>query len=202
MHRVLISVGLMALLVGTTAPARADLIDFEAQGSGALSFFTGFPDSPLVIGNATFTGGQLLFQETIAIDSTAVYGTAFFGGPGYTNPLTILFSEPVSGFNVQVTNEGADVYTVADNLGGSQSSVLGMNDPHLFSLPDTGITSVTISGASPFWDFAIDNVGFAPTGPPPGSPVPEPAGIVPLISVLGFTTLSAGIARRKGLIPL
>jgi hypothetical protein len=192
--------------------ARADLIDFETQGVGAGSYFTSSLNSPLVIDFATFSGGRLLLDETFSVDETAVYGTADFAGGAYTDPLTILFATPVSGFSVQVTNEIPGVYTVADNLGGSQSAALGLNDPYVFDLSDTGITSVTIGGVSaPYWDFAIDNVQFAPAvfaqfapgALPPGlDPVPEPKGVLPLASMLGFTTLLARSARRKGLTQL
>jgi hypothetical protein len=62
----------------------------------------------------------------------------------YADPLTITFSQPVSGFSIVVTNNSpgnsiADTYTVADNLGGSQSNFLGNNAPATFTLPDTGV---------------------------------------------------------------
>ena len=39
--------------------ATADLIDFETQAANAGGFLTGIPDSPLTIGIATFSGGEL-----------------------------------------------------------------------------------------------------------------------------------------------
>ena len=41
-------------------PASASTIDFEAQAAGSGGNLTGIPDSPLTIGIATFTGGELL----------------------------------------------------------------------------------------------------------------------------------------------
>jgi hypothetical protein len=196
----LLALAAAAAILFVAHPARADLIDFEAQATGRGGLFTGHLDSPLTIGRATFTGGELLKNESGGVDLTGVYATSgpnFLGG-AYTDPLTITFSQPVSGFSIVVTNNSpgngiSDTYTVADNLGGSQSNSLGNNAPATFTLPDTGITSVTISAANhASWDFAIDNVSFTPNA----VATPEPASLTMLgIGVVGITGYF--LRRRK-----
>jgi hypothetical protein len=186
-----LSVCLTALLVGAVVPARADLIDFEAQGAGAPPTFTGILNSPLVIGIATFTGGQLLNHSVGGADTTAVYATSNLLGGAYTDPLTITFSAPVSAFSIDVANNLDDTYTVRDNLGGSESLLLPANTIQLFTLPGGGITSVTIgSSSTSSWDFAIDNVQFTPAT----SAVPEPSALLLVASTIGLMGL---LARRK-----
>jgi hypothetical protein len=178
---------ILAVAAGT---AKADIINFEAQGAGAPSAFNGTLNSPLKIGIATFNGGQLLNNEAGSVDETAVYASTNTNpvGGAYTDPLTIAFSQAVSSFSIDVTNEFADSYTVADNRGGSQTKALALNTTQSFSLADSGITSVTIGSATKsFWDFAIDNVQFTPAV----APVPEPSGLLLLASVCGaFATLA------------
>ena len=175
----------LALLLGGSGRATAGpiIIDFEAQGAGAPSVFTGTVNSPLVIGIATFTGGQLLNHESgPSPDQTAVYATANLAG-GYTNPIPIHFSQPVSGFSILVTNLIADNYTVSDNLGGSETLFIAGSSQAVFTLPDVGITSVTVQSAATGgqFDFAIDNVTFTPAAPP----VPEPSSLA-LLSLGGL----------------
>ncbi len=163
--------------------AHADWIDFEAQGANAPRAFNGKTDSPLIIGMAMFTGGQLLRNELNSVEQTAVYATTN-GLPGaYANPLRIGFSEPINNFNVLLTNNLADTYTVRDNLGGSQTYFLAANSRRTFFLSDAGITSVTVSSAtSAAWDFAIDDVN-----------APEPSLCFPVAGILAFGYLT----RRK-----
>lgn len=74
------------------SPLKASsLIDFESQAAARGHVFTGIADSPLVIGMATFTGGELLNAATaMFVDETGVYASsnAVTSMPGYTNPLT------------------------------------------------------------------------------------------------------------------
>ena len=192
MRSVLTHVLYMATILAVAAgTVKADLIDFEAQGASAPSVFNGTLNSPLVIGIATFTGGQLLNNAAGAADGTAVYGSTNLVSGGYTNPLTITFSTAVSSFSIDVINGLADSYTVADNKGGSRMLAVPFNTTQLFTLTDSGITSVTIESATKsFWDFAIDNVQFTPAV----ASVPEPSSLLLLASMCGaFATL----ARRK-----
>ena len=76
-------------------------IDFE-QFPGP-SVFTGV-QAPLTIGEATFSGGQVLSAATfLPADPTNVYGTAYFC-PGCLPTITIDFSKPVSNFRMLVLN--------------------------------------------------------------------------------------------------
>lgn len=160
-------------------PAYGTTIDFEAQGGSAPPAFNNTLNSPLTIGIATFRGGQLLKNETNSADVSAVYATA--GGAPYLDPLSITFSQPIAGFGLTVTNNAPDTYTVADNLGGSQSLGLNANSSQIFSLTGTGITSVTIASATTtFWDFAIDNVTFSAAS----TAVPEPGTLLPFAAIL------------------
>ncbi|MBV9404016.1 MAG: hypothetical protein JO211_01630, partial [Acidobacteriaceae bacterium] len=144
------------------AAARATTINFEAQGAAAPAAFDNKLNSPLVIGIATFTGGELLRNEAAAVDLTAVYATA--NGAPYADPLTITFSQAVSNVSLLLTNETPDTYTLADNLGHSNSTAVNANTGQTLSLVDSGVTQMTIASAIPFgWDFAIDNVSFTPS---------------------------------------
>jgi hypothetical protein len=166
------SVVLLLLFALSDRSAKADIVDFEAQGAGRGDMFTGIPDSPLVIGIATFAGGELLNMETLSpADETAVYATTDFGS-GYTNPLVITFSQPVSNFTILVVNgQPRQDYTVADNLGASQTINLMFTDAATFMLSGSGITSVTITAPDfpTVWDFSIDNVTFSTSTPEPAS---------------------------------
>jgi hypothetical protein len=184
----------LGLAFGIVGPAvreaSATVIDFEAQAAGRGGVFTSTVDSPLVIGTATFTGGELLKNETNSVDLTGVYATASFAA-NHVNPLTINFSAPVSGFSILVSNNFADTYTVADNLGGSSSLALALNSMQTFTLPDAGITSVTIRAAnSSSYDYAIDNVSFTPQA------VPEPSTMM-LGGIGAVAGLGYGAVRRR-----
>jgi hypothetical protein len=169
-------------------PVHATTIDFEAQGGSAPPSFNNTLNSPLSIGIASFRGGQLLKNEAGGVDVSAVYATA--GGAPYLDPLTITFSQPVAGFSLTVTNNTPDTYTVAGDLGESQSFGLNANASRIFNLVDAGITGVTISSATTtFWDFAIDTVTFSESS----SVAPEPATFVPIGSVL----LAGLLLRRR-----
>ena len=193
MRTALTYVLLMTALLSVAGTAKAAvLIDFEAQGTSAPSTFNGTLNSPLMIGIATFAGGQLLNHEVSAADQTAVYATTNVFS-GYADPLTINFSTAVSGFSIDITNEFADSYTVADNFLHSQTAALAANTTDLVTLTDSGITSVTIASAtSSLWDFAIDNVQFTPQA----AAVPEPSSLLFLAPACAAI---ATLARRKSL---
>jgi hypothetical protein len=185
MKFVIQALAVLAVLLVGTGWATADVIDFEAQGAGAGGSFTGALNSPLVIGSATFTGGQLLKAESgPSPDQTAVYATTNEVAGGYTNPIPISFSGPVSSFSVLVTNVIPDNFTVSDNLGETQTLFIASNGQATFNLAGPGITSVNVSSAAAqgVWDFAIDNVTFTPQS----TTVPEPASF----ALFGMATLS------------
>jgi hypothetical protein len=158
-------------------PACATVIDFEAEAARAGGSLTGIPNSPLTIGAATVTGGELLRAEiNLGVDQTGVYATeGLFGADA--NPLVIRFAVPVYALSIFIANGDAanQTYTVIDNLGDTVTSTRALsgstsNAAKTFSLPGTGIRSVSIASANAeFRNFAIDNVAFTPT--------PEPASV-------------------------
>lgn len=191
------SVSLLLTLLMAAVPATADVINFNAQAVGRGGNLTGIPDSPLNIGLATFTGGELLHAEIgLNVDQTGVYASEGIFGSGETNPVTITFASPVSGFSVFIAN-GDDVrsYTVTDNLGDSVTESLasaGGLGAATFFLPSVNITSVKITSANAAaWDFAIDNVTFAPAA----TVAPEPDSL--LLSLGGVLLLIAMCSKRR-----
>ena len=182
----------LILLLAATAALSADTIDFEAETANAGGFLTGTPDSPLAIGVATFTGGELRRGEIgLIADQSGVYATQGVFGFGETNPLTILFAAPVSGFSVNVLNgDNTATYTISDDRGDSISASLpsaGSGGAKIFSLPGVGIRSVDISSSNADgWNFAIDDVISVAT------PEPGPQ----LLLALGLLLLGL-IAKRK-----
>jgi hypothetical protein len=102
----------------------------------------------------------------------------------------ISFAAPVEGFSVLVLN-GDDVrsYTVSDNIGDSATNSLasaGGLGAATFSLPGSGLTTVTITSANADgWDFAIDNVTFSAAT----TSTPEPESM--LLAGAGLLLLSA-----------
>jgi len=187
---------LFIAFVAGVAPAPATVIDFEAQAASRGGNLTGVPDSPLTIGLATFTGGELLNAEVgLNVDQTGVYATEGLFGSGETNPMVITFASPVDAFSVFVVN-GDDTrsYTVSDNLGDSITKSLpsaGALGAATFSLSSNGITTAEITSANTdAWDFAIDDVSFsAPTS------VPEPEA---LFLVGAGSIVLACIWRKRG----
>jgi hypothetical protein len=157
----------LALTVGAArASASTTTIDFESLTGPSLFCPTA---APVTIGAATFSGGAILTAVTqLPADETTVYATA--NCPGYAPAITVTFSTPVSNFSVLVLNgEAATVnYTVASDVGGTVTKSLVPNlssGADTFTLPDTGITSVTITRgmSATVWDFFIDDVSFTAT---------------------------------------
>jgi hypothetical protein len=182
------------LLTLALAPASASVIDFEAQAANRGGNLTGIPDSPLTIGIATFTGGELRSGLiNLPADETGVYVSEGLFGSGETNPLVITFLTPVSDFSVLVANGDAQnqTYTVSDELGDSASVTLALsgslnNAAKTVALSGSDITTVSITSANvSFWNFAIDNVTF--------SAVPEPMSVSLVLVGLGV----AFWCRRK-----
>ena len=169
-HRLLlvlatVAVGVLGFGPGI-ASAAPTVINFDSLTGPSLF---GSVDPPLTIGVATFSGGKLMTAVTgTPADQTSIYGTASFC-TGCAPAITIGFSTPVSGFSTDVINGVTSTvsYTVLDNLGGIVTKTLVANfsaGKDTFSLPDVGITSVTIAPTAPssLWDFFIDNVAFTP----------------------------------------
>jgi hypothetical protein len=163
------------MLMLAAAPASADVVEFEAQAANRGGNLTGFPDSPLTIGIATFTGGELRHGLiNFPADETGVYASEGLFGPGETNQLVISFATPVRDFSVLVANGDSQnqTYTVSDDLGDSKTFMLALsgslsNAATTVSLPGDGIRSVLITSANTeFWNFAIDNVTFTAVSEP------------------------------------
>jgi hypothetical protein len=173
----LIASASFGLLMLASTPAFASVIDFEAQAANRGGNLTGIPDSPLTLGIATFTGGELRDGLiNLPADESGVYASEGLFGSGETNPLVIVFAVPVSGFSVLVANGDAQnqSYTVSDDLGESTTFPLALsgslvNAAKTVALSGSGITTVSITSANAnFWNFAIDNVTFDAV-PEPGS---------------------------------
>jgi hypothetical protein len=176
-------------LLGGTASARADLITFDGQVPPGPSLFADATAGPVSITTAnattTFSGGTILTNATnLPADETSLYGTASFtGNPGYTNPMTITFSQGVTNFIADIYNGQTFTtgFLVQDNLGDSQMFNLPPNlnggQTEVDFGTQTGITSVTINqtglnGAD--WDFFVDNVQFDVSLP---GTAPEPTSL-------------------------
>jgi hypothetical protein len=185
---------LFLTLVAGVAASPATVINFDAQAAGRGGNLTGIPDSPLTIGIATFTGGELLNAEVgLNADQSGMYASEGLFGSGETNPLVIAFASPIDDFSVLVAN-GDDTrsYTVSDNLGDSVTKSLssaGALGSATFSLSGSGITTLSVISANTgAWDFAIDNVSFTAA-----TAVPEPEALL----LVGAGLIFVACVRRK-----
>jgi hypothetical protein len=160
-------VPVVALVLAAAVSAGATTtIDFETL-TGPSTFSNGSA-AQVTIGVATFSGGMILTNTNgLPADESTLYSSGGVTGGcfGCTNPITITFSTRVSNFSIGVLANGSA--TVSDNLGGTVTKKLTNWDAiTYFSLPERGITSVTITGpAEPvasglLWDFFIDNISF------------------------------------------
>jgi hypothetical protein len=182
-----------AILFGATQ-ARAEVINFENYTGPDV--FGGPPQTLNVstsIGNVIVSGGVILTNETnLPADESSVYGTAFIGS--YSNTITLKFPSNINNFFLNIYNGEtyADSFTVADNLGHSNTVTIQPNlqgGMSLVSFPAAGDT-VTISTTDTAWDFSIDNVGF--NQPTPGAAAPEPASI----GMMGAAGLGLALLNR------
>jgi hypothetical protein len=189
MKSLLVASASFCMLLLAAAPAFASVADFEAQAANHGGNLTGIPDSPLTIGTATFTGGELRDGLiNFAADETGVYASEGLFGSGETNPLVIAFAAPVDNFSVLVANGDLpnQTYTVSDNLGDSATFMLPLsgslsNSSRTVSLPGNGITSVLITSSdTDSWNFAIDDVSFT-AAPEPASGLLLAMGLVGLL---------------------
>jgi hypothetical protein len=196
MRSVIASASFGLLLTLASSPVSATVIDFETQAANRGGTLTGIPDSPLTIGIATFTGGELRNALiNLPADETGIYVSQGLFGSGETNPLVITFAMPVSGFSLLVANGDSQnqTYTVSDDLGDSTTVTLALagslnNAARTVALPGSGIRTVSITSANAnFWNFAIDDVTF--------SAVPEPMSVS---FVLGGLGLAFWCKRRRG----
>jgi hypothetical protein len=193
--RLIHCIALFAFSTASLVSHASTIIDFDLQAAseGAPTGFDGDTtiDSPLTLGIATFTGGELLLAESAQADQTGVYATNSLL-TGYLDPLTIAFSQAISGFSVLLTNNLAGTFTVSDNKGGTQTLVLGGDVSQTFTLADNGVTSVTVKETGTPFDFAIDNVTFSPATVT--SATPEPSAFILLGTGL---VILAGAVRVK-----
>lgn len=201
-HRFILCFWQCVLMASAAAlPADATVINFDAQAASHGGNLTGIPDSPMTIGIATFTGGELRGGEVgLNADQTGVYASEGLFGSGETNPLQITFALPISDFSVYVVNaENVQSYTVSDNLGDSVTMSLASSanlGAATFSLPGTSITSVTITSANAdAWDFAIDDTTFTTAI----SITPEPESF--LLVGAGLVFLAAACCKQLGALP-
>ncbi len=195
MLRVLCASVVSLTALAAASQAHAALITFEDQPAGPSVFSSAGSAQTLTYSfgslTAQFTGGVILTNETGSADTTNVYATSFFGDVSLTNPLTITFSQPVTNFQIDVTNGYAGSYVLSDNAGHSNS----------FSLASTGSSTATEGLAaagtvvhvaytgSDSWDFAIDNISFDV----PTTRVPEPASL----ALLSAGLIGWSLRRRK-----
>lgn len=149
--------------VATSGPCSSNL---EAAG----------PGQPVTIqtaaGPVTFSGGIVVDSATFEIaDENTAYGTAYFGGPGYSQAITITLPAPATNFFIQLLNGQTyvETYTVSDNASHSSSFSVPPNTAsgqQGVSFQTVG-TVVTITTSDPAYDFLIGGISFQVLPPNP-----------------------------------
>src|SRR3954454_17458802 len=160
------------LLTALSVTCSATVVDFETFTGPSLF---GPPaqtlNIPTTIGTVLISGGLILTQEAnLPADQTSVYGTANFEDvvTGYSNPIRIVFPQPITNFFLDVYNGNTEPidYTVADNAGHTATFNLTDNfsgGQSLVGFAATGTVVTITAGRSPNavrWDFSVDNVTF------------------------------------------
>ena len=190
-------------LTALSVTCSATVLDFEAFSGPSL--FGPPPQTlniPTTIGTVTISGGLILTQEAnLPADQTSVYGSADFQDfvTGYSNPIRIVFPQPITNFFLDVYNGNTDAidYTVADNAGHSATFNLPDNfsgGQSLIGFAATGTVVTITAGSSPNairWDFSIDNVTF--NEPLPSTLAPEPSSI----GFVGCGLVALGVVASK-----
>ncbi len=206
LRAILFQLQISALVVAAlSVTCSAASIDFETFTGPSL--FGPPPQTlniPTTIGTVTISGGLVLTEETnLPADQTSVYGTGAFDNfeTGYSNPIRIVFPEPITNFFLNVYNGNTEPidYTVADNAGHSATFNLPDNfsgGQSLIGFPATGTVVTITAGPSPNairWDFSVDNVTF--NEPLPSTLAPEPSSVA--FVGCGLLALSLIASRRR-----
>jgi len=197
-------IALAALFLGATTQAKADSISFADQPAGASTFAYSSGPETITEGIATFSGGVILTGETFADQNVNVYATCSSSTCGisysFSDPITIIFSQPVSNLTIEIVNNLPDTFSLTDNNGNSVSADLPYLASTTITLDDTGITSATIGTADEGWDFALEGDGaitftLDPSSDQPSDPTstPEPA----TASLLGTGLMALVALSRK-----
>lgn len=165
----------IAALIVVTAPLAAgpaqageEFINFE-EFTGPRKLAAVEP--PLTIGNASFTGGQIVTNvaRLRKVDRSTVYGTAHFCS-GCQSTITIEFSQPVSNVSFMLMNGrlARPWFEIRDDTGQTVKFRLGSyyarGSSKLITLPSSGIKKIVIGQtdgvASFWWQFYIDNLRY------------------------------------------
>lgn len=160
----------------TAGPAQAaeKLVDFEEfTGPRRLSA----ADPPLTVGEATFSGGQIVTDVTRLsnVNRTTVYGTSHIcKANGCQRAMTIEFSEPVSDVSFLLMNgrTAAPWFEIEYDAGRKAFFWLGAfytgQSKRVITLPASGIRKITIGESdnvtSFWWRFYIDNLRYTVDG--------------------------------------
>jgi hypothetical protein len=202
------------LVTGLSSQAFAVTVNFDDQGlSGPSIFASAGPAQTLDIttsdGNVQFKGGVILTNTTnLPANQTSIYGTASFGDPSLSNPLTIKFANSIQNFFLDVYNGNTEdiTYTVADNSGNSETFTLAPNldggtSQIGFAAVGTEVTITSSIGSSTAYDFFIDNITFN-EALPPNLGIPEPSSVLGTVAfgLLGGTVLLNRKRKRANFI--